>query len=99
MSLAAASGPAVPWGLHPEERGQLLPGWGSPRVPSQHGLQGEGLSPRRPSRDSVVPVGVGGVTMMEGTCRCFCPAGVPSLPFPLLTHIFKPGEIWGTKEG
>lgn len=69
---------------------------GVPRVPSQHWLQGDGPSPRRPSRDSVVPVGVGGVTMMEGTCRCFCPddaVAVPSLP--LLTHIFKPGEILG----
>lgn len=93
VSLAAA--PSGLW-LHPDGAGTGPARLGGPRVPAQHWLQGEAPSPRRPSRDSVVPVGVGGVTMMEGTCRCFWPedaVGFPSLPFPLLTHIFKPGEI------
>lgn len=60
---------------------------------AQHWLQGDDVPPvaRRASRDNVAPVGVGGVTMMEGTCRCFSPgAGTPPLPVPLLTHVFKP---------
>lgn len=62
-------------------------------VGAQHRLQGGDVPPvaLRVSRHSMVPVGVGGVTMMEGTWRCFpsC-SGVPVLPFPLLTHIFNP---------
>lgn len=60
---------------------------------AQRRLQGGDVPPvaLRVSRDSVAPVGVGGVTMMEGTCRCLSPAaGTPPAPFPLLTHVFKP---------
>lgn len=99
-SRGAASDPAASrrLRLHPGRAGTGPAGPAVPRVPAQHWLQGAGPWPRRPSRDSVVPVGVGGVTMMEGTCRCFCPEDavrVPSPPFPLLTHVFKPGEVWG----
>lgn len=68
-------------------------GWCPQDARAQHWLHDGAPPPRRASRDSMVPVGVGGVTMMEGTCKCFSPgdaACVRSLPFPLLTHIFKP---------
>lgn len=104
VSRVSLGAPAVPWGLwlHPDGAwdGGVPAGLGVPGVPSQHWLQGDGPSPRRPSRDSVVPVGVGGVTMMEGTCRCFCPEDAVAVPsLPLLTHIFKPGGILGDKSG
>jgi len=62
--------------------------------PAQHWLQGP--PPRRGSRDSVVPVGVGGVTTMEGTRRCFWPGGASGVlwpPSPLLTHVLTPAEM------
>lgn len=76
------------------------PGVSPPGPHAQHWLQDGVSPPRRASRASAVPVGVGGVTMMEGTCRCLSPgaSGVLSLPFPLLTHVFKPVEIWGTQK-
>lgn len=73
-------------------------GFPLPGPRAQHWLHGGGPPTRRVSRDSMVPVGVGGVTMMEGTCRFFSPgdaAGVLSSPFPLLTHIFKPAKMGG----
>lgn len=73
-------------------------GFPLPGPHAQHWLHGGGPPTRRVSRDSMVPVGVGGVTMMEGTCRFFSPgdaAGVLSLPFSLLTHVFKPAKMGG----
>lgn len=73
-------------------------GFPLPGPRAQHWLHGGGPPARRVSRDSMVPVGVGGVTMMEGTCRFFSlgdAAGVLSLPFPLLTHVFKPAKMGG----
>lgn len=80
-------------GSIPVEEGQILLGWCPQDAHAQHWLHSGAPPTRRASWDSMVPVGVGGVTMMEGTCRCFSPgdaACVLSLQFPLLTHIFKP---------
>lgn len=83
----------TPW--HPAGSGSTAAGLASPRCPRvQRWQPGGGPPARRASRASMVPVGVGGVTMMEGTCRCSSPGDAAGLP-SLLTHVFKPARIRG----